>query len=81
MFPGTKKTERGYMRILPRNENRNEGTFAKTTLLRNRPFVSSRYLSLYFVPLLPLGIDVQTQDFPSWTMQARALGAPMLVNS
>ena len=27
-------------RMLPRNENRNEGTFAKTTLLRNRPFIS-----------------------------------------
>ena len=30
--------ERGYVRMFPRNENRNEGTFAKTTLLRNRPF-------------------------------------------
>ena len=26
--------------MFPRNENRNEGTFAKTTLLRNRPFIS-----------------------------------------
>ena len=37
---GTKKPERGYIRMFPRNENRNEGTFAKTTLLRNRPFLS-----------------------------------------
>ena len=27
-----------FRRMFPRNENRNEGTFAKTTLLRNRPF-------------------------------------------
>ena len=53
MFPGTKtgtrvhsdvlperKPERGYVRMFPRNENRNKGTFAKTTLLRNHPFVS-----------------------------------------
>ena len=32
--------ERGYVRMFPRNENRNEGTFAKTTLLRNRAFIS-----------------------------------------
>ena len=29
-----------FWRIFPRNENRNEGTFAKTTLLLNRPFIS-----------------------------------------
>ena len=29
-----------FRRTFPRNENRNEGTFAKTTLLRNRPFIS-----------------------------------------
>ena len=29
-----------FWRMFPRNENRNEGTFAKTTLLRNRPFIS-----------------------------------------
>ena len=27
--------------MFPRNENRNKGTFAKTTLLRNRPFISN----------------------------------------
>ena len=32
--------ERRHLRMFPRKENRNEGTFAKTTLLRNRPFVS-----------------------------------------
>ena len=32
------KPERGYVRMFPWNENRHEGTFAKTTLLRNRPF-------------------------------------------
>ena len=29
-----------FRRMFPRNENQNEGTFAKTTLLRNRPFIS-----------------------------------------
>ena len=29
-----------FRRMFPRNENRNEGKFAKTTLLRNRPFIS-----------------------------------------
>ena len=32
-----RKPQRGYDRMFPWNENRNEGTFAKTTLLRNRP--------------------------------------------
>ena len=32
MFPPERKPERGYVRMFPRNENRNEGTFAKTTL-------------------------------------------------
>ena len=50
--PLERKPERGYVRMFPRNENRNEGTFAcspgtktrtrvhspKPTLLRNRPF-------------------------------------------
>ena len=30
--PPERKPERGYVRMFPRNENRNEGTFAKTTL-------------------------------------------------
>ena len=38
--PPKRKPERGYIRMFPRNENRNEGTFAKTTLLRNRPILS-----------------------------------------
>ena len=33
--PPERKPKRGYVRIFPRNENRNEGTVAKTTLLRN----------------------------------------------
>ena len=36
--PPQRKPERGYGRMLPRNENGNEGTLAKTTLLRNRLF-------------------------------------------
>ena len=40
MFPRNEKLERGYVRMFPRNENQNEGAFAKTTLLRNRPFIS-----------------------------------------
>ena len=56
MFPGTKtgtrvhsdvpperKPERGYVRMFPRNEHRNEGTFAKTTLLQNHLFVSRNF--------------------------------------
>ena len=38
--PPERKPERGYARMFPRNENRNEGTFAKTTLLGNRPLIS-----------------------------------------
>ena len=38
--PPQQKPERGYVHMFLRNENRNEGTFAKTTLLRNRPFIS-----------------------------------------
>ena len=37
--PLERKPEGGYVRMFPWNENRNEATFAKTTLLRNRPFV------------------------------------------
>ena len=43
MFPGTKKTARGCVRMFPGTKNRNEGTFVKTTLSRNHPFVSSRF--------------------------------------
>ena len=56
--PRYQKPERRFIRMLPgpknRNEgtfgfspvqNRNEGAFPKTTLLRNRPFVSSRLVS------------------------------------
>ena len=38
--PPERKPERGHVRMFPRNENRNEGTFAKTTLVRNRPLIS-----------------------------------------
>ena len=36
-----KETERRYIRMSPGTKSRNEGTFAKTALLRNRPSVSS----------------------------------------
>ena len=39
MFPQYQKPERGYMRMFPSTKNQNEGAFAKTALLRNRPFV------------------------------------------
>ena len=49
--PRHQKAERGYLQMcpgtkemFPGTKNRNEGTFAKTALLRNRPFVSSRVL-------------------------------------
>ena len=37
-----------FRRMFPRNENRNEGTFAKTTLLQNRPF---------YLPVSLFGVD------------------------
>ena len=40
MFPQNEKAGTRVRSNVPRNENRNEGTFAKTTLLRNRPFIS-----------------------------------------
>ena len=40
--PRNEKLERGYVRMFPQNENRNEGTFTKTTLLENHPFVNPR---------------------------------------
>ena len=45
--PRDEKLERGYVRMFPRNENRNEGTFPKTTLLRNRPFISWWHFSTH----------------------------------
>ena len=39
--PLERKAERGYVRMFPRNENRNEGTFQNHPS-QNRPFVSSR---------------------------------------
>ena len=35
-----RKPEQRFVRMFPRNENRNKGTFAKITLLRHRPFIS-----------------------------------------
>ena len=39
------KPERGYIRMFPGAKNENASTFAKTALLRNRAFVSSRLLA------------------------------------
>ena len=44
--PLERKPERGYVRMFPQNEKWNEGTFTKTTLLRNRPFLSPSEISL-----------------------------------
>ena len=55
--PPERKPKRGYVRIFPRNENRNEGTFTK-----NRPFVcqpptiegaSHPYILYVWGPLVP----------------------------
>ena len=49
--PLERKPERGYVRMFP---NRNEGTFTKTTLSRNHPFVSSEIEPLRnYSPLTP----------------------------
>ena len=37
------KPERGYVRMFPGTKSRNEGTFAKTALLRNRPFLDGHF--------------------------------------
>ena len=39
----------GFGGFFTRNENWNEGTFTKTTFLRNRPFVSARHLAGTFI--------------------------------
>ena len=44
-----------FRRMFPGNENRNEGTFAKTTLLRNRPFIS-QWKELAWLPLQSLAV-------------------------
>ena len=44
--PWYQKPVRGYIRMFRGTKNQNEGTFAKTTLLRNRPFVASRSSSM-----------------------------------
>ena len=38
------KPERGYMQMFSGARNENEGTFAQAALLRNHPFVSSRFI-------------------------------------
>ena len=71
MFPGRPNPERGYKkettvpktgtRVQKRNDgtkNRNGGTFAKTTLLQNRPFVSSRNCAIYIYIYIPKPNDV-----------------------
>ena len=45
MFPRNEKPEGGYIRMFPTYKNRNEGTFAKTTLVRNRPSISQWWMS------------------------------------
>ena len=59
MFPGTKNRNEGTFRCspaprtgtkvhsdVPRDQTRNEGTFAETAILRSCPFVSSRKIAL-----------------------------------
>ena len=43
--PGPRELERGYKERNDSTKNRNKGTFTKTALLQNRPFVSSRLCS------------------------------------
>ena len=53
--PPERKPERGYVRMFPRNQNRNEGAFAKTTLLRNAPFCLPVKLASQQALASPLG--------------------------
>ena len=51
---------------VPRTKNRNEGTFAKTTLLRNRPFVSSRLFGALW-KMSAISREISCGHFP-WTL-------------
>ena len=46
--PLYQKPRQGYIRMFPCTKSGNEGTFAKTALLRNRPLVSSREFEDHF---------------------------------
>ena len=46
-LPRYQRAERRYIRMFPGTKNRNEGTFAKTALLRNRPLFP---LDIFFLP-------------------------------
>ena len=62
--------------MFPRNENRNEGTFAKTTLLRNLPFISQWALTLISVRKWTMDLESASGDvdecpsiFALWSLQ------------
>ena len=73
-----------FRRMFSRNENRNEGTFAKTTLLRNRPFISQweNLLGGHFLHSLPrteahtlrLLIIQKASAAPNWVAQPKIQG-------
>ena len=50
MFPRNENRNEGYVRMFPRNENLNEGTFAKTTLLSPLDFSSSQWDNAWAFP-------------------------------
>ena len=67
-----RKQERGYVRMFPRNENRNEGTFAKTTLLENHPFGNPRNIFelcvfRFHMTCYPNHINITFFPNPFWT--------------
>ena len=62
MFLRNEKPERGYVWMFPRNENRNKGTFAKTTLLRNRPLIS-QWLKAWIYYEIRVNIPFSLENF------------------
>ena len=79
--PRYQEPERGCIRMFPGTGTRNEGTFAKTTLLQNHPFVSSRFLKdaafLLTVGsfLLTVGLFLLTVDNFSFFTYTRSFSA------
>ena len=71
--PPERKPERGYIRMFPRNENRNEGTFAcspgtktATRLHSDVPRAHSPKPPLYETALLSPSEFRMSQDLPHW---------------
>ena len=71
--PWYQNPERGYIRMLLGTKTRNEGTFAKTTLLRNHQVVSSRHTCEFIIFCVFLCFFLQKWPATKrWFVQKRA---------